>query len=554
MTARQAAPVIRTPDQRLRVFVSSTLGELADERAAANDAIRKLHLAPVLFELGARPHPPRDLYRAYLDQSHIFIGIYWQSYGWVAPGEEISGLEDEYVLSGGKPKLIYVKRPAPDREAGLGQLLDRVRSDDTVSYKPFDTPGELRELVENDLMVLLSERFETPTEEALNAGPSNLPAALDRVVGRTHELEEVKDRLGRARLLTLVGTGGTGKTRLALEAATDLRDDFDDRVYFVDLAASRDLESVLSVTARAIGVREESNRPLVDDLKEQIGTQRMLLLLDNFEQVTAAAPTMAELLRDCPELKELVTSREVLHVSGENVFPVPPLGLPETDGGHVSAEQLAHSEAIQLFVDRAQAVEPDFRLTEENAPAVAELCVGLDGLPLAIELATARLGLFSPQALVERLGDRLKLLRGGARDAPVRQQTLRDTNCLELRDARPGRAAAVRAALGVLRRNVRGGGRGGEPGQRLGTDRRRRRTLLARGQESDTAHRSRRRWIAPVDAGNAPRIRDGPAGRGSRVGCSRPPRPRCTFRRLDQAPVGPSDGGRARSSVKADGR
>ncbi len=427
MTARQAAPVIRTPDQRLRVFVSSTLGELADERAAANDAIRKLHLAPVLFELGARPHPPRDLYRAYLDQSHIFIGIYWQSYGWVAPGEEISGLEDEYVLSGGKPKLIYVKRPAPDREAGLGQLLDRVRSDDTVSYKPFDTPGELRELIENDLMVLLSERFETPTEEALNAGPSNLPAALDRFVGRTHELEEVKDRLGRARLLTLVGTGGTGKTRLALEAATDLRDDFDDRVYFVDLAASRDLESVLSVTARAIGVREESNRPLVDDLKEQIGTQRMLLLLDNFEQVMAAAPTMAELLRDCPELKELVTSREVLHVSGENVFPVPPLGLPETDGGYVSAEQLAHSEAIQLFVDRAQAVEPDFRLTEENAPAVAELCVGLDGLPLAIELATARLGLFSPQALVERLGDRLKLLRGGARDAPVRQQTLRDT-------------------------------------------------------------------------------------------------------------------------------
>jgi predicted ATPase len=427
MTDRVAAPVIRTPDQRLRVFVSSTLGELADERSAADDAIRHLHLAPVLFELGARPHPPRDLYRAYLDQSHIFIGIYWQSYGWTAPGEAISGLEDEYMLSGEKPKLIYVKRPAPDREPGLSGLLDHIRSDDTVSYKPFRTANELRELIENDLMVLLTERFETPTEEALSTSASNLPAALNRFVGRTRELKEVKDRLGEARLLTLVGTGGTGKTRLALQAAADLRDDFEDRVYFVDLAASRDLESVLSVTARTVGVRQESSRPLVDDVKEQIGAQKMLLLLDNFEQVTAAAPTMADLLRDCPELKQLVTSREVLHVSGENVFPVPPLALPESDGEDVSVEQLGQSEAVQLVVGRAQAVKPDFRLTDENAAAVAELCVGVDGLPLAIELATARLGLFSPQALVDRLGDRLKLLRGGARDAPARQQTLRDT-------------------------------------------------------------------------------------------------------------------------------
>src|SRR5437016_8365497 len=137
MTDRGIAPVIRTPDQRLRVFVSSTIGELADERAAARDAILQLHLAPVLFELGARPHPPRDLYRAYLDQSHIFIGIYWQSYGWIAPGEAISGLEDEYRLSGDKPKLIYFKSPAPDRETRLTELLARVRTDDAVSYKRF---------------------------------------------------------------------------------------------------------------------------------------------------------------------------------------------------------------------------------------------------------------------------------------------------------------------------------------------------------------------------------------------------------------------------------
>src|SRR5512135_2961602 len=158
----RGAAVIRTPDQRLRVFVSSTLQELADERATARDAILQLRLAPVLFELGARPHPPRDLYRAYLDQSHIFLGIYWQKYGWVAPGETISGLEDEYRLSGDKPKLIYVKSPAPDREPRLNELLDRIRSDDTVSYKPFASATELRELIENDLMVLLTERFEAP--------------------------------------------------------------------------------------------------------------------------------------------------------------------------------------------------------------------------------------------------------------------------------------------------------------------------------------------------------------------------------------------------------
>src|SRR2546428_10559799 len=128
MSDRRTA-VIRTPDQRLRAFVSSTLQELAEERAAARDAILRVHLAPVLFELGARPHPPRDVYRAYLDQSHIFIGIYWQRYGWVAPGEAISGLEDEYRLSGDRPKLIYFKSPAPDRETRLTELLDSVRTD-----------------------------------------------------------------------------------------------------------------------------------------------------------------------------------------------------------------------------------------------------------------------------------------------------------------------------------------------------------------------------------------------------------------------------------------
>src|SRR5438876_4551066 len=202
MTDRGAS-VIRTPDQRLRAFVSATLQELADERAAAREAILKLHLAPVLFELGARPHPPRDLYRAYLDQSHIFIGIYWQRYGWVAPGETISGLEDEYGLSGDKPKLIYVKIPAPDREARLSQLLDRIRGEDTVSYKPFGSAGELRDLIEDDLMVLLGERFETPADRSRPSGTVTFlftdvegssdiaqqhPDAFQALLARHHEL------------------------------------------------------------------------------------------------------------------------------------------------------------------------------------------------------------------------------------------------------------------------------------------------------------------------------------------------------------------------------
>jgi predicted ATPase/class 3 adenylate cyclase len=257
--------------------------------------------------------------------------------------------------------------------------------------------------------------------------PSNLPAPLDRFVGRVRERAAIEDRLGRSRLLTLFGPGGTGKTRLAVQLASDLRDDFDDRVYLVDLSACRDVESVLSVTARTIGVHEQSNRSLLDAIEEQVGSQRMLLVLDNFEQVTVAAIVVAELLRECPELKLLVTSREALNVTGEQVYPVPPLALPEAGIVVTSVTELFEYEAVQLFVERARAVDVDFQLTAENALAVIEICVRLDGLPLAIELATARLALFSSQTLVERLGDRLDLLTGGARDAPERQRALRDT-------------------------------------------------------------------------------------------------------------------------------
>ena len=259
----------------------------------------------------------------------------------------------------------------------------------------------------------------------------NLPAQPTRFVGRQSELAAVKDLLRSdrqyARLVTLTGPGGTGKTRLAVQAALELADRFAGGVYFVDLAPIREPESVLVTIARTVGIRETSDRPVLDELKGQLQSEAMLLLLDNFEQVTAAAPKVAELLRDCPQLKLLVTSREPLHIRGEHIHPVPPLGLPRDDFKHQSLEQLTRSEAVRLFIERVVAVKPDFEVTSDNAAIVTDICLRLDGLPLAIELAAARMRLFSLTALLERLSGRLQLLRGGARDLPIRQQTLRDT-------------------------------------------------------------------------------------------------------------------------------
>lgn len=259
--------------------------------------------------------------------------------------------------------------------------------------------------------------------------PSELPEQPTAFVGRDAELKEIGERLEdeSVRLLTLTGPGGIGKTRLALRAAAAEIDRFEDGVLFVDLSNVRDSGSVLAAIARATGLTETRDESLLHDLGEQLRKQHVLLLLDNFEQVTAAAPAAAQLVHDCPRLKLLVTSREALHVSGEHLFAVPPLSLPSALRGQASPEQLLRYEAIQLFVRRAQATRPDFRLTHDNADAVVEICLRLDGLPLAIELATARINLFSPEDLRDRLGSRLQVLRSGARDLPARQQTLRAT-------------------------------------------------------------------------------------------------------------------------------
>jgi predicted ATPase/class 3 adenylate cyclase len=268
-----------------------------------------------------------------------------------------------------------------------------------------------------------------PPLATLNYRPNNLPAQASTFVGRDTELNEVRQRLEdeTVRLLTLTGPGGTGKTRLALRVAAEQIDTFTDGVFFIDLSAVRDAESVLASIARTVGVTETSGQSLSHDLNSRLRHQHMLLILDNFEQVAAAAPTVANLLSECPRLTLLVTSRGQLHVRGEHLFPVPPLSLPLTVTEHSSAVELSRYEAIQLFVDRAQAVKAGFALTDKNAPAVAEICLRLDGLPLAIELATARIRLFSPEALRDRLGSRLRALGSGARDLPARQQTLRAT-------------------------------------------------------------------------------------------------------------------------------
>jgi predicted ATPase/class 3 adenylate cyclase len=270
---------------------------------------------------------------------------------------------------------------------------------------------------------------EFPPLATLNYRPNNLPVQASTFVGRDAELNEVRRRLAdeMVRLLTLTGPGGTGKTRLALRVAAELIDTFPDGAFFIDLSAVLDAESVLASIARTIGVTETSGQSLSDDLNSRLRHQHMLLILDNFEQVTAAAPTVVNLLSECPKLKLLVTSREQLHVRGEHLFPVPPLSLPPAAAEHPSAVELSRYEAIQLFVDRAQAAKAGFALTDKNAQAVAEICLRLDGLPLAIELATARMRLFSPEALRDRLGSRLRALGSGPRDLPARQQTLRAT-------------------------------------------------------------------------------------------------------------------------------
>ncbi len=409
-----ARPILM-PDQRVRVFVSSTMEELAAERAAVRDAVDRLHLSPVLFELGARAHPPQSLYRSYLEQSHVFVGVYWQRYGWVAPAMDVSGLEDEYLLAWVKPKLMYVKRPAPEREERLEGLLDRIRAEDDVSYKGFSTADELEGLVAADLALLLSEAFLVEADPGTKPSRPRftLPGDATTFLGRATELDHLRTLIERddVQLVTLTGPGGIGKTRLALRAAAEVAPVYEEGAAFVSLGSLQDPLSVLSAIASAVGLRDSSGIT-IDALRADLADRSLLLVLDNFEHVMSAAQHLPALLRDARRLKVLVTSREALRLQAEHEWPVPPL---------------ASADGVRMFAERAAAVRPGFSVDEANAAIVEDICRRLEDVPLAIELAAARTKLLSLEAILERLEHRLDFLVSGPRDLPERQQALRST-------------------------------------------------------------------------------------------------------------------------------
>jgi predicted ATPase/DNA-binding CsgD family transcriptional regulator len=257
---------------------------------------------------------------------------------------------------------------------------------------------------------------------------ANFPVQFTTLIGRRLDLAAALEIMRRpeVRLLTFTGPGGVGKTRLALRVTEDLVGEFEDGVYLVSLAPVRDPELVVPAIGRTLGITEVGEKPLHERLSTYLKDKRMLLLLDNFEHVAPAATVVSKLLTTCPSLTVLATSRERLHLSGEHEYPVPPLTVPGRER-LPAAEDLTRYEAVALFVERARAVKPDFRLTEENAEVVVEICARLDGLPLAIELAAARVKLLPPQALLTRLQQGSGLLKGGGLDLPARQRTLRNT-------------------------------------------------------------------------------------------------------------------------------
>jgi len=642
--------VILTPDQRVRVFISSTLEELAPERAAARRAIGRLHLVPVFYESGARPHPPRSMYRAYLAQSQVFVGIYWQRYGWVAPGTDISGLEDEYRLgaAAGMPMLLYLKRPAPGLEPRLAAMIDSIRAAGTTSYRTFATPRELDRLLADDLAVLLSESFagsaagaaaaggaaagglaaaglaagpgaagpagpaaaDDPAGEELPAGTvtflltdiegstrlwesvpeamgmalerhdrlltevieghggtvigsrgegdsffavfpgavaaveaagacqirlaaeewpagaalrvrmgmhtgevrargsdhvdhapinrcarvkatahggqvlvtkttrdlasgrlgggfglrrlgefrlrdlaepeliyqlthadlpaefpplaglaeraGNLPLQATSFVGRAREKSEVLALLAGSRLVTLTGPGGAGKTRLSLEVAAGLAGECGDGAWLAELAGVADEGMVAAAVSRALGLAAQPGRPALEALLDALGPQEMLVVLDNCEQVVGGCAKVADaIVRQCPRVRLVATSREPLGIGAETIYRVPPLSLPAPGDDAPAVPEAC--DAVALFADRAARQGVRLVLDEQTTALVVAICRHLDGLPLAIELAAARLRSLSLAGLAARLDQRLRLLTGGSRTAPARQQTLRAT-------------------------------------------------------------------------------------------------------------------------------
>jgi predicted ATPase/class 3 adenylate cyclase/DNA-binding CsgD family transcriptional regulator len=319
-----------------------------------------------------------------------------------------------------------------------GQVLLSQTTHDLIEYElPFGV--SLRDLGKHHLkdlqrpahlyqLVIVGLPADFSPLKTLDSRPNNLPVQLTPLIGREKAVAAVQYLLQRedVRLVTLTGPGGTGKTRLGLQVAAELSDLFPDGVYFVNLAPISDPDLVVPVLTQTLDIKEIAGQTLLDLLKAYLHWKHLLLLLDNFEQVIDAAVYVAAILAACPNLKVLVTSRMTLHIRSEQEFSVPPLTVPDPkDLPDLVA--LSQYEAVELFLSRAQAARPEFQLSNTNAPIIAEICARLDGLPLAIELAAARIKLLPPQALLTRLSQRLAVLTGGPRDTPARHQTLRNT-------------------------------------------------------------------------------------------------------------------------------
>lgn len=416
---------IFTPDRRLRVFISSTLKELQEEREAARSAVDELHLTPVMFEAGARPHPPQDLYRAYLKQSDVFVGIYGESYGWVAPGMDRSGIEDEYLLSGDRPKLIYVKSNR-HREPRLDTLLGEI-ADAGISYRHFDDSDQLRRLLGDDLAVLLSERFARSDPRGQRETPDTrldaVPIPANEFIGRRREVAEIIDLVSNpdVRLVTIGGPGGVGKSRLALEVAARLAGTFDNMTLTL-LEDVVEPEGVVPAILSGMGISESALPPL-DAVKIAVSDRPWLFVVDNFEHVSEAATDLGDLLELVPTCKALVTSRVALAIRAEHLYTLEPLAVPEEG---MSEQQILATPSVELFVSRAEAAGSKL-VAGSDTGSLARLARLLEGVPLSLELAAGRARVLSPFQILERLERSFGFLSTSAPDLPQRHHSIEAT-------------------------------------------------------------------------------------------------------------------------------
>src|SRR6202045_2423364 len=377
-------------------------------------------------------------------------GLVLGTVGYMSPeqasGDELDFRSDQFSFGLVLYEMVTGKRPFQRSTAAETMVAILREAPEPITRQNRDAPAPLCWAIERCLakepdkryvstrdlareLAAMRDRFSEKPVKQVEARPTNLPVQRTGFVGREKEVDAAKELLLRAdvRLVTITGPGGIGKTRLAVEVASGLVEYFPGGIHFVPLSPLCDPGSIASLIVQTLAIRETGGQSPIELLKENLQDSArapMLLLLDNFEHLIEAAPTVAELLVMGPDLKILVTSRAALHLYGEHEFPVAPLALPDSRS-IPSVEALSQYPAVALFVQRAVAAKPDFALNRENAAAVAEICARLDGLPLAIELAAARVKVLSPSSLLTRLANRLQLLTGGARDLPQRQQTLR---------------------------------------------------------------------------------------------------------------------------------